>query len=127
MSNEAMKNKVLSCLKHGRDLANTRQWISMHTGIHDRKVRELIEELRNEGYLICNLQNGSGYYLAETTEEILQQYRQDCNRAMSILRRIKPFRHALLEAAAEESDQMTFNEIMNSVFEEGEDPEWLTD
>jgi len=127
MSNEAMKKKVLSCLMHGRDLANTRQWISMHTGIHDRKVRELIEELRNEGYLICNAQNGSGYYLAETTEEILQQYRQDCNRAMSILRRIKPFRHALIERAAAESDQITFNEILETVFEREEDPQWQTD
>lgn len=127
MSNNEMKTRVLACLKHGRDLANSRQWISMHTGIHDRRVRELIEELRNEGHLICNAQNGGGYYLAETTEEILQQYRQDCNRAMSILRRIKPFRHALIEAAAEESDQVTFNEILNSVFEKGEDPEWLTD
>lgn len=127
MSNEIMKEQVLSCLHKGKNLANSRLWISVHTGIHDRKVRQLIEELRNEGHLICNTQDGTGYYLAETTEEILRQYRQDCNRAMSILRRIKPFRHALLEAAAEESNQMSFNEILETVFENGEDPEWLTD
>ena len=126
MSNTEMKTRVLACLMHGKDLANTRQWISMHTGIHDRKVREIIEELRNEGHLICNLQDGNGYFLAETTEEILQQYKQDCNRAMSVLRRVKPFRHALLERAAEESDQITFNEILEAVWERGT-AEWQTD
>lgn len=126
MSNADMKTRVLACLKHGKDLANTRQWISMHTGIHDRKVREIIEELRNEGHLICNEQDGSGYYLAETTEEILRQYKQDCNRAMSNLRRTNPFRHALLERAAEESDQITFNEILEAVWERGT-AEWQID
>lgn len=126
MSNADMKKRVLACLMHGKDLANTRQWISMHTGIHDRKVREIIEELRNDGHLICNLQDGNGYFLAETTEEILQQYKQDCNRAMSIMKRAKPFRHALLERAAEESDQITFNEILEAVWERGT-AEWQTD
>ena len=126
MSNADMKKRVLACLMHGKDLANTRQWISMHTGIHDRKVREIIEELRNDGHLICNLQDGNGYFLAETTEEILQQYKQDCNRAMSIMKRAKPFRHALLERAAEESDQITFNEILEAVWERGT-AEWQID
>ena len=127
MSNKSMKEQVLACLGTGMEDAMTRYQLSRRTGICDRRVRRLIEALRNEGCLICNTQDGKGYFLAETTDEILWQYKQDCNRAMSILRRIKPFRHALIERAAAESDQITFNEIMETVFEREEDPQWQTD
>ena len=36
---------------------------------YDRQLRKSIERLRREGYLICNLGNGDGYFLAETQEE----------------------------------------------------------
>ncbi len=114
MSNEemraGMRARVLSCLMHGQDLANDRSWIAMHLGMSDRTVRQMIEELRNEGHLICNSQDGRGYFIAETDAEIARQYRQDCARAMSILRRIKPFRRAMKEIA-EKSDQITFEDL----------------
>lgn len=110
------REEVLACLEYGSRNAKDRYQISNQTGIQDRHVRRLIEELRGDGYLICNAQNGKGYYLAETPAEILRQYRQDHSRAMSILKRMKTFRHALIEAAAEENNQMTFNEILNTVF-----------
>ncbi|MBQ9662233.1 MAG: hypothetical protein IJV40_03660 [Oscillospiraceae bacterium] len=118
MSNEEMIERqraaVLCCIRTGKDMANTRHWIAMHTGLNDRVVRNRIEELRNEGHLICNTQNGRGYYIAEDIEDIKAQYKQDCARAMSILRRIKPFRHALRELEAEErdEDQITMLELL---------------
>ena len=110
MSNEELireqRARVLGCLRHGKDLANNRFWITMKTGLSDRVVRQRIEELRNEGHLICNLQNGKGYFIAENDEEVELQYRQDCARAMSILRRIKPFRHYLRSLDEERGDHL---------------------
>lgn len=93
---EEQKSRVLSCLRRGRDMANSRIWIAAHTYLGDRHVRNLIEELRCDGHLICNNQSGTGYFLADSREEIEQQYRQDMARAMSILRRMKPFRQTLM-------------------------------
>ena len=115
MSNEEILTRqraaVLSCIMHGKDLANDHHWIATHTGLPERAVRNRIEELRNEGYLICNLQNGKGYFLAENDEDVKTQYRQDCARAMSILRRIKPFRK-YLKSLEDDENQINFMDIL---------------
>ena len=112
---------VLACLHTGRDLANSGMWISAHTGLSERYVRQRIEELRNAGYLICNEQNGQGYYLAETDEEVEKQYRQMCDRAMSILRSIKPFRNYLRRRDEERGDQMSFEDmVIEEILNKGE-------
>ena len=124
MSNEDLhmtkKLRVLSCLSNGREAAYSRRYIASDTGISDREVRNLIEELRNEGHLICNEQDGNGYYLAKTDHEILRQYRQDCDRAMSILRRIKPFRHAIRKMNKVD-DQITWEDLaLEEIIAKGE-------
>lgn len=94
--------------------------IAATTRISERRVRELIEELRNRGHLICNRQDGRGYYIAETREEVESQYRQDCARAMSILRRIKPFRH-YLRKTEDTGDQITWEDLaLEEIISKGE-------
>ena len=94
--------------------------IFINDGSTDRSW-EIIEELRRQGHLICNLQNGAGYFLADTDEEVEQQYRQDCARAMSILRRIKPFRHYLRSLDEERGDQVTFEDMaLEEIISRGE-------
>ena len=110
------KAMILSCLRHGMDLANSRQWLSTRTGLNDRYVRELIEELRMDGFLICNAQNGWGYYLADDMDEVRDQYKQDMARAMSILRRMKPFRQALRTMEAETSGQVRIEDLLMDEF-----------
>ena len=111
---QGMLQAVWNCLLHGKDLAASRTWISSHTGLNDRTARKVIEALRNSGVLICNDQDGMGYYIAETDEEILRQYRRDCARAMSILKRLKAFRAAVreIEQQEENKDQVTIEEIL---------------
>lgn len=75
----------------------------------DREVRKSIERLRQNGILICNEQNGSGYYIAETDQEVYAQYLQDHSRAMSILKRIKPFRDRLITT----DEQITLDEVVD--------------
>lgn len=69
----------------------TRAELSELTGLSDRRVREIIEDLRRE-FVILNDQNGAGYYRTHNPIKILKYYRQELARALSILRRLKPMR-----------------------------------
>ena len=94
---EALTMQVTDLLMFGRENARTRREICDKTGYSDRVVREIIEAARDNGWLICNDQDGRGYYLGWTADEIEAQFKRDHARAMSILTRLKPFRHRLRE------------------------------
>jgi hypothetical protein len=85
----------------GRENAVTRQVLCALTGLSDRKVRKLIEDARREGCIICNDQDGAGYYQTADLDEIESQYRQQRSRALSILSQQKHMRR-LLKAAGRE-------------------------
>lgn len=91
-------NELMSYMHKGSDNAVSREMLSATMQMSDRAVRSLIEQARNEGCFIMNSQNGRGYYLPESIEDIKRQYRQDTNRALSILKRRKHMRKALKEA-----------------------------
>ena len=61
----------------------------------DRELRRTIEEARNCGYFVVNGGNGSGYFLARNTADIVQHFRIEQRRAMSILQRLKRAREVL--------------------------------
>ena len=66
------------------------------TGLSDRKLRQTIEDLRNDGNFICNDSNGCGYYISNNLEDLERQYRNDTARALSILKRRKHIRAYLV-------------------------------
>jgi len=76
---------MLKYLGYTKDNARSRQELSSLTKLSDREVRRKIAELRKEGHIICNTQDGKGYYLSDSTEDILSQYNQLNSRAMSLL------------------------------------------
>lgn len=86
---------IVAMLPTGHDNAMTRQKLVASSGINDRKVRELLEQARDAGFLICNDQDGRGYYIAKDDDEVERQYRRDYARAISVLKRLKPFRRHL--------------------------------
>ena len=45
--------------------------------------------------VICNAQDGEGYFLPRTKEDLERQYRQNQNRALAILRQQKHIRRRL--------------------------------
>lgn len=92
---------MLQYLKTGRKNAISRSELARLAGVGDRKMRKSIEELRNEGYLICNLQDGKGYFLAETEEDLKAQMAINNSRAMSILVQQKHIRRKLKEIKKE--------------------------
>lgn len=105
---------LMFCIQMGKDKAIPRKEICRETGLNDRAVRAMIEELRAEGSWVCNDQDGKGYYYASNDNELLRQYRRDCARAMSILKRLKPMRQRVraIQQQEENKDQITIEEIL---------------
>lgn len=88
---------LMSLLHTGADNALSRETLAAAMDMPDRTVRKLVEKARDEGCFILNNQNGRGYYLPETMDDVYRQYKQDTSRAMSILKRRKHMRRALKE------------------------------
>jgi DNA-binding GntR family transcriptional regulator len=86
---------MLQYLKKGRKNAVTRSELARLAGVSDRRMRKAIEDLRNEGYLICNLQDGKGYFIAESEQDLKSQFAINNARAMSILIQQKYIRREL--------------------------------
>ncbi len=82
----------------GHQFARTSKWISTLSGFSERGVRESIERLRKNGWPICNEMDGTGYYIADSMDDVERQYNRDYARAMSLLARLRPMRRALREA-----------------------------
>lgn len=94
-------NDLMATLHKGQANAISRKALAAEMDMSDRAVRSLIEKARDEGCLILNKQDGKGYYIAENLDDIVFQYRQDTNRALSILKRRKTMRKILKEAGVE--------------------------
>lgn len=91
---EAAK-KLAKVLKFGAENAIKRQDLARILDTSDRKMREMIEQARQEGMVIANDQNGKGYYCPETMEELGRCYRQSRNRTLTQLRQQKYIRRRI--------------------------------
>ena len=65
------------------------QGMPLLRGVSDRLVRAAIEDLREQGMLICNLLEGDGYYLAGSMAEYQEFRRKYASYALTILSRLK--------------------------------------
>lgn len=65
------------------------------TPYSERKLRKAIQKARQEGMVICNAQNGEGYFLPRTKEDLERQYKQNQNRALAILKQQKHIRRRI--------------------------------
>lgn len=95
------KDLVLCQLKIGKANAISRNSIATNLDVSDRKVRQAIEDLRNDGHFITNAGDGKGYYIAEDIDDIKLYYYTEFNRAMAILKRLKFARKMLKENGIE--------------------------
>ena len=66
----------------------------------DRDLRRAIERARQEGMVICNAQDGNGYFLPNTYEELDAQEKRNTSRAIAILRQNKFIRRRKKEMLA---------------------------
>lgn len=77
--------ELLNLIPHGRENAVKRAELQRLCGLTDRKMRNEIERLRADGHIICNMQDGKGYFRPTTKAEIRAQYKLNNARAMSVL------------------------------------------
>lgn len=74
-------------LDFGRKNAKQLGYLSSVLGIGERNIRQMIEDLTVNGYVVCNLQNGKGYYKPETDEDFQAMLKLNASRAYSLLRK----------------------------------------
>ena len=89
--------ELINVLGYGQRNAIKRRTLSALLDVSDRHLREIIEEARNNGYVILSLPNGGGYYMSNNTDEIHDFYLREKSRAHSILCRLRPMRKILKE------------------------------
>ena len=89
---------VLDNIGVGKKNAVTLLQLQWRTGDNERAIRKDIQQLREDGHLIINDQDGKGYYIATELEEVARQYKQDRSRFLSIAKRIKAARRILRDA-----------------------------
>lgn len=96
--------RLAELIPFGREAAISRKDLAEALAVSDRKARAAVENARLDGLIIVNAQNGRGYFQTTDPDEMLRQYRQDTARALSIFRRRKPLREALIAAGVHVTD-----------------------
>lgn len=84
-------------IPYGRNNAVKRADLVSMIGASDRLVRRMIEDARQSGVVIINMQDGRGYYRPERKEDLEYYIRQEEGRAKSIHRNLKAAKKALRE------------------------------
>ncbi len=81
------QERLLNLLQFGKENAVTRDYLSFMLDRNDREIRRMIEELRQEGYIICSSTQHKGYWKptkrSEVNEFIIQMdnYAKKCFKA----------------------------------------------
>ena len=99
---------VISLIPFGHENAITRERLAKALGTSDRRVRKEIEKLRLAGQPIANLQDGSGYFIPVSKEEIQAQRNLNRSRALHIL-----MQNRYLDAMERDLHQTQIGEVTN--------------
>lgn len=97
-----LKANLLSILYEGK---KSREELSRRMHLHDREVRGLIKELREEGYPICSSSASNGYWIgtSKEAERTIAEYRARGN---------KCFKTAMMmERLIQEQGQMEVKDV----------------
>lgn len=76
--------KITDFIPVGRDNAIARKTLVALTGLSDRRLREMIEAARLSGEVICNLQQGDGYFRPDDPADMEIQYKLNLARIRSL-------------------------------------------
>ena len=83
---DGRKNRILRLLKYGESNSVSRKELERKCGISDRAVRNCIASMRNDGIPVCSNSKTSGYFIADTDEEVDHFLNENHKRAMVLLR-----------------------------------------
>lgn len=87
--------RIEEFIPYGRNNAIRRADLVNLIGMSDRVVRQMIEDARQSGVVIINMQDGRGYYRPECKSDLEYYIRQEEGRAKSIHRNLKAAKKAL--------------------------------
>jgi len=90
--------KLLPYLGFGKENATSRRLLCTLMGLSDGRLRQIIAAARAQGYFICSLTDGRGYYRTDDIEEIYRQYKDDISRATAIMARCRKAEEFLRKA-----------------------------
>lgn len=112
------KTTVLDLIGTGKENAAPLLRLVFRSGLSERAVRKAIQQLRDDGHLIINDQDGKGYYIATEHYQVMNQYIQDYHRHISIARRMKAARQVLKEAGMLKKETDSPEVIQMSLFDD---------
>lgn len=92
--------ELVNLIPVGRDNAINRWTLKAKAGLSDRKCRKLIQEAKEHGEIIVNLQDGRGYFRPDEEDitNISKQYHQNLSRMISLSKQQKTLRKILKAA-----------------------------
>ena len=98
----------------GRERALTLQEIISITGMTSRAIRKEVGQLQESGLPIINLQDGKGYYIAnsEDYQDIQRYIRQEESRGIKSLIRASAIRRYLKTNGIEPVDMLTEGKLI---------------
>lgn len=86
---------MYNCIPIGRDKAVSKDILQLLTGLSERLVRQYCEDLTCNEYVVCNLQNGKGYFRPETADDYIAALKLTEKRANSLKRKAYGINSAL--------------------------------
>ena len=73
----------------GRKHAISRTDLAFISGLSDRKMRDKIAELQDEGYAVANTLDGQGYFIANSKEEFEPYLKVEMAREKTQINKVK--------------------------------------
>lgn len=76
--------RVNSIIPYGKDNSISREKLIELTGFADRKIRNIIEDLRKNGEVICSSSNQKGYWHPTKRKEVVEFMTETYKRARNL-------------------------------------------
>lgn len=87
---------LLNNLRYGERNAKTQEELAGEIGVSPLTVRQMIHAARvKDNIVICNYFDGYGYFLPETKDEVMKQYKQTAKRGKAVFAQLSSIIKAL--------------------------------
>lgn len=98
---KAIVELISRTVPFGRENAIKREELARVLQVNDRQARHYIGIARLNGVIVINDQNGDGYFQTDKFEDVVQEYKREKRRVLSIVERMRPLRRVLMDADVE--------------------------
>ena len=92
----------MSVMPHGAGKARHMRDLSKYFGVDGRTLRQMIENARRDGCIICS--SDDGYFIPDTDAEMAAYYRRTMCRVNTTLATLQPIKDILDESEGSEDE-----------------------